>query len=89
MARTSFKPIWWGANSAARTLDLASGNIARSTQRDGVGWRVEPLRADWGASRFVEEPAFSQILTVRSNDEEAMMVPYSGCAQQTLETGAS
>ena len=99
MQRTNFKPKWCGANSTALTVPFASDNTALSTQREFTepdcccccccccweepfGWLV------WEASDCPLE-ACSQILTVRSKDEEAMMDPNSGCAQAILDMAAS
>lgn len=66
-------------------MPLASTNTARSTQRDDPDELDAPFI--WGSKS--EYDACSQIFTVRSNEDEASMVPNSGCAQPTLVIAAS
>lgn len=74
-------------------MPRASSKTALSTHLDeellpetAVCACMDPL--DWESPPAVKETC-SQILTVRSNDADARIVPNSGWAQHSLETAAS
>lgn len=66
-------------------MPFASTSTVRSTQRDAVD---EPDGAFADASESVKLVC-SQTLTVRSKEDDAMILPNSGCAQLTFVIAAS
>lgn len=90
---TNLSPKWCGANSTALTVPRASSKTALSTHLDDellpetavcacpdpLGWTSPPAA----------KQVCSQILTVRSKDADARIVPNSGWAQLSLEIAAS
>ena len=82
---TSLRPKCWGANSTPRTVPFASIKLARSTHREPL----DELEAPFACGSESEYEVCSHILTVRSKEAEAIIVPNSGCAQLTFVIAAS